>query len=48
MPLLCDHGNLTPKLHEKKRYVNEGWLSVGRLKAELFQEKKQEGGVEDK
>ena len=33
LPLLCNHGNLTLKLHQKKSYLNEGWLFIGRFKA---------------
>ena len=35
LPLLCNHGNLTLKLHQKIRknsYLNEGWLLIGRFK----------------
>ena len=32
LPLLCNHGNLTLKLYQKKSYFNEGWLFIGRLK----------------
>ena len=31
-PLHCKHGNMTLKFHQKNSYLNEGWLSAGRLK----------------
>ena len=30
--LLCNHGNLTLKLHQKNIYLNKGWLFTARLK----------------
>ena len=32
LPLLCNHGDLTLKLHRKNSYLNEGWLFIGRFK----------------
>ena len=32
VPLLCNHDNLTLKLHQKNSYLNEGWLFIGRFK----------------
>ena len=31
-PPLCNHGNLTLKLHQKNSYLNEDWLFIGRFK----------------
>ena len=32
MDLLCNHGNLTLKLHQKNSYPNEGQVFIGRFK----------------
>ena len=32
LPLRCNHGNLTRKLHQKNSYLNPGWRFIGRFK----------------
>ena len=32
LPFLCNHGHLILKLHQKKSYLDEGWLFIGSFK----------------